>query len=346
MPELDGIETTLRIQSLYENEEFLEEQDPPVVIMVSAYRQEYIVDTAKKAGIELFLQKPVDPSTLFDVLIKVLMRQERKVSRPLTYKERTVELKKLLATRAGSQLLLVEDNRLNQQILFGLLDGLDFNIDVAENGKQALKIIEKNNYDLVLMDMQMPVMDGIEASEIIRETDNKTPIIALTANVLPEQVKQAMDAGMNHHLGKPINVEELYRAILKYVPAKQTNIPSNSSVADSDQILPDIPEINLDAGLRHFANNKVLFLKVLKDFIKQYQTLTFDTVDEADRPRLVHTLKGLTGNLGINNVYGLLSEYEVAPSEDKLAVIETVLAKTLISISQHLPAESKKTNRY
>lgn len=122
----------------------------------------------------------------------------------------------------NSNILLVEDNRINQEIVMGLLEDSGINIEIANNGKEAIDIFDsyEKEFDLIFMDIQMPIMDGIEATKIIRQKDSSIPIIALSANAMPEQIAKTKEVGMNEHLNKPIDVDKLYDMIFKYIAQK------------------------------------------------------------------------------------------------------------------------------
>ena len=122
-----------------------------------------------------------------------------------------------LAVLAGRHLLLVEDNAINREIVLGLLAGSGLTIDVAENGQQAVEQCQQRSFDLILMDIQMPVMDGLEASRRIRAIDPQVPIIALTANAFPDDIANTRAAGMNAHLSKPISLEQLQAVLRHYL---------------------------------------------------------------------------------------------------------------------------------
>ncbi|MEZ4747560.1 MAG: response regulator, partial [Calditrichia bacterium] len=115
---------------------------------------------------------------------------------------------------------LAEDNRVNQKIIVGLLNKSGIKIDIAENGQQAIKMFDATIHDLILMDIQMPLMDGYQAASQIRSTNDSTPIIALTANALVSDMERSRAAGMNEHLNKPIEVNKLYKTLLRYLPKK------------------------------------------------------------------------------------------------------------------------------
>ena len=121
----------------------------------------------------------------------------------------------------GSKILLAEDNEINQEIIIGLLENSGIIIDIANNGKEAIEKFKVSNYELILMDLQMPIMDGYEATKIIRELDSNVPLIALTANAMKEDEQRTKLIGMNEHLNKPIDIEKLYKILLQYISKKK-----------------------------------------------------------------------------------------------------------------------------
>ena len=160
-------------------------------------------------------QEGVGSSFIFEIQLKAVKSQnrEKKVSIDKN------EFEKQLKTINDSNILLVEDNKVNQEIMTYLLENSGINITIANNGKEALELYFQNNikYELILMDLQMPIMDGFEATKCIREKDKEIPIIALTANAMREDIEKTKQAGMVEHLIKPIEVEKLYEVLLKYL---------------------------------------------------------------------------------------------------------------------------------
>ena len=116
----------------------------------------------------------------------------------------------------GKHILIAEDNFINQEIILGLLENSQIKIDIAEDGEEAIALHQKNNYTLILMDIQMPILDGYAAAKKIREQDKKIPIIAITASAMKEDIEKSLEVGMNDHLNKPIDVTKLYEILLKY----------------------------------------------------------------------------------------------------------------------------------
>ena len=203
MPRLDGIETCKRIIDLPGL------QNPPHLIMVTAYGREEVLKRAEESGIENVLVKPVTSSMLLDTTLAVLQASD---GAPRLAPD--MPALDVTGTR-GVRVLLVEDNEINQEVALGQLEDAEAHVDVAENGEIAIRMLEANDYDLVLMDMQMPVMDGIEATRVIRSDPRfeTLPIIAMTANAMAADRDRCLEAGMNDHLPKPIDPEELFRVL-------------------------------------------------------------------------------------------------------------------------------------
>ena len=139
--------------------------------------------------------------------------------RVLKKTERIERLEQKMTRLRGSKILLTEDKEINQTILLGLLENSGIEIDIANNGEEAVARHHQQHYKLILMDIEMPVMDGYEATTIIREQDKNIPIIALSANSTQEDMKKTKGVGMNEHLHKPIEIEKLYETFLKYIRA-------------------------------------------------------------------------------------------------------------------------------
>jgi len=211
----------------------------------------------------------------------------------------------------GIDILLVEDNTINQEIVSGLLQDSGINIDIASNGLEAITI-HKNNigrYKLILMDIQMPIMDGLEATKKIRELDKNIPIIALTANAMIQDISDTKRVGVNDHINKPIDVKILYFMLLKYV-VNHTTLEAKENKKQKQQDLPAMEYIDTKFGIKYFNNNQEFYLKILNDFQNQYSTLDFESLDEDKLLRTIHTLKGLSKNIGAQNLNEILNKLE------------------------------------
>ncbi len=207
MPGIDGIETGKRIRGLPDL------AVRPQLVMVTAYGREEVLKQAEENDFANVLIKPVTPSMLFDSAVEVLATNHEKVfdvpSSPALN----------LSCLRGAHVLLVEDNELNREVALGLLEDAHVSIDLAEDGEVAVRMVSKHDYDLVLMDMQMPVMDGIAATKAIRSNPQlrRVPIIAMTANVMATDRDKCFEAGMDDHVSKPIDPDELFATLLRWI---------------------------------------------------------------------------------------------------------------------------------
>ena len=300
MPELDGIESTKLIKDSYDNDDDCNLKLPPHIIMVSSFRQESIVKLANDVGIDIFLQKPINPSTLNDILSGLFLddillnHQEINTNRSMHQD---------ISVLSGNRVLLVEDNETNQEIIVGLLENSGLIINIASNGKIALDMFERAKYELILMDIQMPVMGGYEATRRIREIDKEIPIIALTANARIEDAQKTEASGMNEHLNKPIDIEKLYETLLKYI-TKRSEVKILKTT-NNDVIIPEFININVKEGLLYLAGNKKLYMKIIKNFYDNYNAFKIENLEEDEFKRSIHTIKGLSANMGAKSLHSM-----------------------------------------
>lgn len=219
MPILDGIETCKRIGALPDL------RSRPHLVMVTAYGREEVLKQAEESGIENVLVKPITSSTLFDTTLAALQASDESPGLALDLPIIDVTLMR------GARVLLVEDNEINQEVALGQLEDAEVEVDVAENGEMAVRMVQANAYDLVLMDMQMPVMDGIEATRVIRSDPrfDALPIIAMTANAMAADRDKCLKAGMNDHIPKPIDPHELFRVLSQWTGGRNAGASLEAS---------------------------------------------------------------------------------------------------------------------
>jgi PAS domain S-box-containing protein len=254
--------------------------------------------------------------------------------------------------------LLVDDSGVNRKIFLEMLKNLGIPSDSAKNGKEALEAVSQKKYDAVLMDIQMPVMDGITASKLIRSNrkNDSLPLIALTASAMKRDRDRCLDAGMNDFVTKPVGPEKLASVLLKYIKPEKTaaeTAPKNFVVrnpsAGNPHDFEDLIGIDADACLHRLSGNIILFRDLLKNFVAEYE-FDADRVRDAVSGgqydlavRLAHTLKGVAGNISAMSVSNAAQELERAIKgkndreiEEKLSNLRAVLRPTINSIGKVL----------
>ena len=326
----------------------------PRMVLVTGYGREEVLKGAEDAGIEDVLIKPVNASLLFDCVVRMLGDTSARVRQAVDAPSATQES---LAVIKGARILLVEDNELNQEVAVELLRDAGFLVDLAENGQVALDKVQAADYDVVLMDMQMPVMDGMTATRKIRELPQHRdlPIVAMTANAMAADREACLAAGMNDHVAKPIEPQDLFTSLLKWIrprAAMGRNLPQHTAPAVVVE-LPEITGLDQAAGLRRVLGKKGLYLSMLRKFLAGQQTFVQDiqsALDGSDwvrAERLAHTLKSVAGNINLASVQQAASALEAAIHQRHaqggiLALIQTcdaLLAPVLAELAAKLPAE-------
>jgi CheY-like chemotaxis protein len=212
MPEMDGLETSDRIH------EITSPKDLPVIIMSTAYNRDDVLSQAHLRGIRHVMTKPLSPSTVLNVLMDIFGRSLAAKESKLKKAHGLVLAKECL----GARILLAEDDAVNQLVASRILTNAGLKVDIANNGLEALSLVQEKTYDLVLMDIQMPGMDGLTAARKIRELPSfgDLPIVAMTAHAMSGDRELSFAAGMNDHINKPINVEELFSVLAHYLSKK------------------------------------------------------------------------------------------------------------------------------
>ncbi len=328
MPGMDGMETARRIRALGLVPE-------PVLLMVSAHGREEMLHEAGSLGLTGVLVKPVSPSMLFDTTMQALgeSRSDTRSESRFGALGTAAGMEQLAAVR-GAHILLAEDNDINQQIACELLQDAGFVVDVAQNGQEALHKVQQSGYDLVLMDMQMPVMDGIDATLAIRRLPrlDVLPIVAMTANAMAEDRQSCLDAGMNDFLTKPIDPEVLWDMLRKWIRPRAlpdavhtftaTDLPATDALPDTG--LPDgIAGLDVKAGLSNTMGKKPLYVAMLRRYVAGQKDCVvsiraaLDAGDAASAQRAAHTLKGVSGTIGAKAIAVLAGAVENLMREQK-----------------------------
>ena len=350
MPGINGIETAKQLRAL-----------PlcriPHLMMVTAYGREEVIKGAEETGFEDVLIKPVSASVLFDGVVRILGGV---VDSPRISGDMPTDTFEQLAGIKGARILLVEDNELNQEVATELLRDAGFVVDLAENGRIALDKIRAVDYDIVLMDMQMPVMDGVTATLEIRKEQRfkHLPVVAMTANAMQGDRDRCMAAGMNDHVAKPIEPEDLWIALLKWIKPQQ-GMPVTTELkpqAMQDVELPSgIDGLDMDNGLRRVLGKKPLYLSILHTFVAGQKSATakilnaLDGNDWVSAERFAHTLKGVSGNIGAARLQQLAEKLETSIKEHhprakldaRLEELTKPLADLIAQLERKLPEEER-----
>ncbi|MBV5308213.1 PAS domain S-box protein [Chromatium okenii] len=365
MPGMDGVDTIRAIQ----NDAHI--THVPTLIMVTAYGRDEALAAASGLNIEGFLTKPVTPSTLLDTIMQASGQEIASSSRAAGRHE---EASEAIGRLRGASVLLVEDNELNQELALELLTINGLHVAVANNGQEALDMLALAHYDGVLMDCQMPVMDGYAATRRIRQQPQyqHLPVIAMTANVMTGDREKVLEAGMNDHIGKPINVREMFTVMAKWIspeipssPFAAEEIPPSPPLAKGgDEESPPLakggwgdlsikslfekgglggfrflPGIDTAAGLAITQNNAQLYQRLLVKFHASQSDFAaqFAAAQSSDDPeaatRCAHTLKGVAGNIGAQAVAATAQVLESAcHAQAEPTEIDALLAATLAEL--------------
>ena len=348
MPGMDGIETAARIKSHSDLAKI------PAIIMVTAYGREEVMRLTEKVGLDGFLLKPVNASILFDVIMEAMGGQAEAGKVPRQAVDREMDL----APIAGARILLVEDNAINQQVAREILEDAGLRVTLADTGLAGVTAVKNGQYDAVLMDIQMPVMDGHTAAREIRaweesQTPNPrhenpnpqsliqgVPIIAMTAHAMAGDAEKSLAAGMNGHVTKPINPDQLFSVLLEWIVPDRIRAqePSGieSSAIEAAQVDGALPEslkgFDISEGLSRLQGNRTLYHKLILEFADSCRE-GIDQIETAMEARTyseimqqAHSIKGSAGNLAAKGIqtaamsleHLMINSSEAAPPLDAL----------------------------
>ncbi len=284
------------------------------LLMVTAYTKQLLGSDIENAGYEDIIEKPFTPTYFMKRLVEIA--------------DSTVEFNNFDGiVFTGASVLICEDNFINQEVAMGVLEFFGIEPDIAGNGQEGLDMLEKKHYDLVFMDILMPVMDGHAATQAIRASDKSykdIPIVAMTANVMADEIEKCINEGMNGHVGKPISFEKVFAKLSEFLPKHLVSKTVSAMVekSSSDTIKEIIGSGYKDA-LARLVNNEEKYFKLLKSFagtIESYLLPTSEAfaVENISQNKVnVHTLKGVAGNLGIYGLQEKALHFEKASDDEK-----------------------------
>jgi diguanylate cyclase (GGDEF)-like protein len=332
MPGWDGVETARRIRSDKRI------TATPAILMISAHAREDVMHQIDNAGVDGFLIKPVVPSLLYNSMVDILQPpQHSSAAAPASLAGRRPDLSRL----AGARVLLVEDNAINRDVALAFLGDAPVTVEVALDGMQAVEMVRSRHYDLVLMDVQMPVMDGLTATRTIRALGPYAdlPIVAMTAHAMGSDREASIAAGMNEHITKPIDPMLLYAALLRWIAPRP--LPGNAACGDSApgrphgeaaepatvhdlHDLPAIAGIDWQAAMECLDHRPDLLRKVVAAFRQNYgakaQTLLLDGAAPPEEvSRIAHSLRSAAAAIGAESVVQMAGALELALREGRAA---------------------------
>jgi signal transduction histidine kinase/DNA-binding response OmpR family regulator/HPt (histidine-containing phosphotransfer) domain-containing protein len=346
MPGLDGLQASRIIKR---NERL---KNIPKIVMVTAFGREEIRTQAEEIGVESYLLKPVNQSLLYDTLVDLFG-----VAGAEDHRARARKDDAIVHDATGIRVLLVEDNEMNQQVATELLESAGAIVTVANHGGEAVKILTAGDqppeFDVVFMDLQMPEMDGFTATRLLRAEPRlrKFPIIAMTAHALVEERQRCLDSGMNDHVSKPIDPDNLFATLLRWAkPRPKLAVESHAPVinvkAPDEVALPKIAGVKVADGLNRVAGNRRLYRDLLGQFAAKQGGEAAQISAAVARgdlklaERIAHTVKGVAGNLGISEVQSVAQRLEKA-LRDGEGTVSAVLGEFADVMSAQVQAIEK-----
>ncbi len=325
MPGMDGEQTLHAIKN-----------DPQIkgttVVILTSVGVRGEVARLKELGCAGYLMKPIKQSQLYDAIITVLGLQKCKAEKdqPSIVTRHTIAEQK----RRAVHILLAEDNPTNRKLALTLLKRAGYFVDAVENGYKVIEALKSKVYTLILMDVQMPEMNGFEATKAIREKEGQgkhTPIIAMTAHAMKGDKERCLNAGMDDYISKPIDSQKLFRVIEKWTKSTECQVtPKCLENSKRDESRPGIP-INLENAINRFGGDKEFLQEMLEEFLsyapKQLQILD-QAVQKNDSQiveRIAHSIKGAASNLGAKRISDLALKLEVTGRKGDLTNAQDVI---------------------
>jgi two-component system sensor histidine kinase/response regulator len=349
MPEMNGIRASEIIKTHPKLKHI------PKIIMLTAYGREEISRQAAVVGIDSFLVKPMNTSVLFETILEVFGGDVERKHHKKAFQTSLAQETETLGKIRGASILLVEDNEINQEIANEVLEQAGFKVAIASNGSEAVEMVAQTNYDCILMDCQMPVMDGYEATRSIRKEErfSALPIVAMTANAMQGDREKCIDAGMNDHVSKPINNHELFLALAKWIePGERCEdevVPTSPIPPQPEEAepLPKMEGIDIASGLSIVGGNEKLYRKLLVKFYQDSQNSVaeirnaLETGDSKLAERLTHTVKGVAANVGAKKLAAVAEPLELAIGKGQKDGYESLLNDFSIKLNQVMESLKK-----
>jgi len=296
----------------------------------------------EQMGGAISVSSHVGAGSCFSFAVTLGVADSNSILKILPHRHKNVDGSELAAVR-GARVLLVEDNEINRIVAIELLSHAHLRVDIAENGEIALQKIRHAEYDCILMDVQMPVMDGYETTRKLRKLPHcaTLPVIAMTANVMSDDRNKCLLSGMDDFIGKPILPQTLYSTLAKWIKPRgyQQEIPAYNA---SDNDLPNLYGIDREIGLQHTAGDKSVYLKILRKFADNHaasireieQALLSGNLHSAKQ--LTHTLKGLSASLGALELHGHVLRLEEMLQNSETTAASSALQTALAMAAQEL----------
>lgn len=293
----------------------------PKLLLVSSYEREWVERKTRQAAIDGSLTKPFGQSMLIEAIGR-LFGVESKAEESADFSVDTIEG---LNEIRGAHILLVEDKEVNQEVACGVLEGEGFEVTVASNGREALDIVKAqgDQFHLVLMDLQMPVMDGYTATREIRRLKgfDELPILAMTADAFSGVEDRTRKAGMNGYATKPIDPPSLFRELVRWIEPLDSSVSTSGPKSRFDETtmaFPSLAGIDTKRGLARLQGNAALYHRVLDKFYRHQHSAVdrleraLELNDREEAHRILHSLKGVVGSISATTLFRRVSDLERA----------------------------------
>ncbi|VAW33748.1 hypothetical protein MNBD_DELTA03-1689, partial [hydrothermal vent metagenome] len=284
----------------------------PVIIIASLTDLVMAEDLAAKSPMARVIPKPFTTSSMTHAITNIFgyADEKRKNSAADNYQSMDI---------SGACVLLVEDSVFNQQVASEVMKQAGVEVDIANNGREALEMVREKPFDLVLMDIQMPVMDGLSAARAIRNLGGdfrELPIVAMSANAMASDRQKSLAAGMNDHINKPFDPDELYACLSRWLEAGGWRTVETEGREEREAA--ESPNLDMERGIKQVGNKRELYFSLLKDFVKDHSTFEVQSrealavEDYETARRLTHTIKGIAGTIGAGKLQKKAAKLEKA----------------------------------